>query len=324
MAMSETSFQLPPAGEGQVYVTISALQGGHLTLPEALFITDAEPEKRATVPSLSFLIQHPHKHPSEQPPSMTRLIFDLGLKRDLTGYAPAQQHHILQRQPVNLKPDVAESLRAGGLHPTDIDDIVVSHVHWDHIGTPSDFPNSRFVVGAGTLHVLEHGGGPLYPANIFNKNEFPLDRTYELPPVDSSTATIAAKRQTEHQWRPLANFPAALDYFGDGSVWILDTPGHITGHVNLLARTGVRQWVYLGGDCCHDTRILRGESGIAMYDDGRGGQRSVHMDTDAAKTSLSRLRELIKHAKEDKIEVIIAHDKQWMERNPHKFFPGKL
>jgi len=61
-----------------------------------------------------------------------------------------------------------------------------------------------------------------------------------------------------------------------------------------------------------------------MYDDGRGGQRSVHMDTETAKSSLHCIRELITHTKNDEIEVIIAHDKEWMERNMDKFFPGTI
>lgn len=269
--------RLPPAQHDQTYVTVSALQGGFLTLPERLFITNADEEKRATVPSLSFLIQHPSQG------SATKLLFDLGLKRDLSGYATSQQNHISQRQPVSLSPDVRDSLAAGGLDAEkDIDKVILSHVHWDHVGTSSDFAKAQFIVGAGTIHVLEHGAGPHYPADIFNKDELPLDRTFELPPADESTKAAAAEKQTGHSWKPFANFPATVDFFDDGSVYVIDTPGHLLGHVNLLARIGKHKWVFLGGDCCHDTRILSGESGIAMYDDGRGGQRSVHMDTHAA------------------------------------------
>jgi glyoxylase-like metal-dependent hydrolase (beta-lactamase superfamily II) len=325
MSSTTATKKLPPSGPDQVYVSVSALQGGHLTLPEALFITNAEPGKRATVPSLSFLIQHPA--PTNDQATSTasnKLVFDLGLKRDLSRYAPAQQNHISQRQPTILHPDVSDSLRIGGLDPAkDIDEVIVSHVHWDHVGTSSDFERSKFLVGSGTLHVLEHGAGPHYPAEIFNKDELPLDRTYEFPPPDEKTAEVAAKRQTEHNWHPLATFPAAIDYFGDESLFVIDTPGHLLGHANLLARIGERKWAFLGGDCCHDSRILEGESGIAMYPDGHGGKRSVHMDTEEAGSSLQRIKELVRTS-EDEIEMVIAHDKGWMEKNPTKFFPGRL
>ena len=83
---NETVVLLAPA-PNQTYVTISALEAGQLTLPEKLFVTDADQEKRATVPSLAFLIQH----------DSSRLVFDLGLKGDFSGYREAQQHHIAQR-----------------------------------------------------------------------------------------------------------------------------------------------------------------------------------------------------------------------------------
>ncbi|KAL1610114.1 hypothetical protein SLS60_001779 [Paraconiothyrium brasiliense] len=325
---------LPAPSRNQVYVTISALEGGHLTLPESLFVTPADPEKRSTVPSLSFLIQHPpsiqtlSQDPKSQP---TKLIFDLGLKRDLSGYREAQQHHIAQRQPTTVSPDVAESLQKGGVSPQDIDVVVLSHVHWDHVGTPSDFSNAEFVVGNGTLHLLAHGGGPLYPAVLFNADELPRERTRELPPVQESADFKPHNRVTEHKWEPLAGFPSAIDFFADGSLYIIDAPGHLHGHVNLLARTAPGKWVYLGGDCCHDKRILSGERDIALYDDGRGGLRSVHMDTDGATRTVERVRTLLgegkvreeggKHAE---VEIVVAHDGGWKERNGGRFWPGTL
>lgn len=119
---------LPPSGSDQVYVTISALESGQLTLPERLFVTDADPNKKATVPSLAFLIRHPTSTASGK--SGTNFVFDLGVKRDVTKYMPAMQTHIANRQPTIHHPDTADSLRLGGLDPAkDIDIVMLSHVH---------------------------------------------------------------------------------------------------------------------------------------------------------------------------------------------------
>ncbi|EAT86769.1 hypothetical protein SNOG_05705 [Parastagonospora nodorum SN15] len=292
MSMTEDAVVLPKPRTDQRYVTISALQAGHLTLPEKLFVTEADPEKRATVPSLSFLIQHPSNTISS---TTSTLVFDLGLKRDLSGYRKAQQQHIAQRQPTTVSPDAAESLRKGGLDPEDIDTVMLSHVHWDHVGTPSDFPNSEFVVGSGTMHLLAHGGGPLYPAEIFNPDELPNASTRELPPARDEDAWKAFHRQTTHTWKPLAGFPAAIDFFDDGSL------------------------------------ILSGEKGIALYDDGRGGLRSVHADTDEAARTVERAARLLKKGVvreegggEVDVEVVVAHDRGWAEGNAERFWPGRL
>lgn len=328
MASNEPTVILPAPSPTQTYVTISALQAGHLTLPEALFVTDADPTKRATVPSLAFLIQHPSPTRPSKPDT---LVFDLGLKRDFAGYRDAQQHHIAQRQPTTVSPDAAASLRKGGLAPEDVDTVVLSHVHWDHVGTPSDFANAQFVVGCGTMHLLASGGGPLYPSELFNRDELPRERTTEFPPVRSEDVAKGFERQTEHVWKPVVGFPATIDFYSDGSLYVVDAPGHLPGHVNLLARIGPRKWVYLGGDCCHDPRILSGEKGIALYDDGRGGLRSVHADTEEAARTVERAARFLKEGRIQEqgggvvdVEVVVAHDRGWAERNEERFWPGIL
>ncbi|KAJ8119656.1 hypothetical protein ONZ43_g3439 [Nemania bipapillata] len=229
--------------DSPVFVTVSALDAGHITLPDCLFVAGADPDVRTTVPSLSFLIQHPSSPPSRSG-NVTNLVFDLGVKRDISGYTIAQQPHISQRQPIITDPDCSASLRNGAstigepngasekelLDPEeDIDFVIVSHVHWDHIGTPSDFPSATFVVGSGTLDLLKHGAGPFYPAEHFNDDELPASRTVELPlattsdhdfdeyyaashaPVHTPTpANSQAKlppSSTQWAWQPLAGFP---------------------------------------------------------------------------------------------------------------------
>ena len=90
-ASNETLVLSAPASN-HTYVAVSALKAGQLTLPKKLFVPDADPEKRATVSSLAFLVQH----------GSSNLIFDLGLKRDFTGYREAQRHHIAQRRPTTI------------------------------------------------------------------------------------------------------------------------------------------------------------------------------------------------------------------------------
>jgi hypothetical protein len=94
----------------------------------------------------------------------------------------------------------------------------------------------KFVVGSGTLDLLANGGGYLYPKELFNHDELPFDHTFELALVDPKSTT-AAKQQNEHKWEKLPGFDLdVVDFFGDGSVYIVDALGHLFGHVNLLAR----------------------------------------------------------------------------------------
>lgn len=56
----------------------------------------------------------------------------------------------------------------------------------------------------------------------------------------------------------IGKFPA-VDYFGDGSFYLLDSPGHAIGHLCGLARTTVDPptFILMGGDICHYAGIFR-------------------------------------------------------------------
>ena len=43
----------------------------------------------------------------------------------------------------------------------------------------------------------------------------------------------------------------AFDYFGDGSFYLLDVPGHAIGHMCGLVRTTPTSFLLLGADSCH-------------------------------------------------------------------------
>lgn len=105
-------------------VELHALSAGHLTLPEEQFVQPASDGARKTVPSLAFLVEHydPIDH------GVTRILFDLGLRRDVERYSEPIQRHIATRQPLTTDPDVVRSLRAGGLKPDDINFVIYSHV----------------------------------------------------------------------------------------------------------------------------------------------------------------------------------------------------
>lgn len=51
----------------------------------------------------------------------------------------------------------------------------------------------------------------------------------------------------------------AFDYFGDGNLYLLDSPGHAVGHLCGLVRTthGPDTFILLDGDVCHYAGIFR-------------------------------------------------------------------
>ncbi|KAI1127854.1 beta-lactamase-like protein [Nemania abortiva] len=315
--------------KGLATVQIHALSAGHCTLPEEQFVHPSSPGARRTVPSLSFLIQHFNPTSGET----TRIVFDLGIRRVTGRYSEPIQRHLTTRQPLTTDPDVVKSLAAGGLTPNDIDYVFYSHVHWDHVGEPLDFPRSSFVVGHGALDILAGNCKSLRGGHSFFESDL-LDpsRTIELPdPVEKSTVgseAVAADSlspitiNVDGPWGELDGLPAVLDLFKDGSLYVVDAPGHLPGHINFLARTlnddGSTSWIYLAGDACHDRRIMRREKAIGEWLDAHGQVCCIHADRAQADKTIERIREL-----EGKgVEVILAHDVEWEgdSANARRFF----
>ncbi|KAI0097310.1 beta-lactamase-like protein [Nemania sp. FL0031] len=315
--------------KGLPTIQLHALSAGHFTLPEEQFVHPSSPGARKTVPSLSFLAQHFNTKSGKT----TRIVFDLGLRRLVGAYSEPIQRHLATRQPLTTDPDVVKSLGAGGLTPNDIDFVFYSHVHWDHVGEPLDFPQSTFVVGHGALDILAGKSKSLRGGHsFFESNLLDLLRTIELPdPARGSEVlneAVAADSlspitiNVDGPWEEIDGLPAVLDIFQDGSLYVVDAPGHLPGHINLLARTlkddGSTSWVYLAGDACHDRRILRGEKDISEWLDAHGQVCCIHADREQADKTIQRIREL--EAKG--VEVILAHDVEWEAdaTNAKRFF----
>lgn len=107
--------------------------------------------------------------------------------------------------------------------------------HFDHSGNLEHLPKSvDLIVGPGFRDEFLPGY-PTKETSAFWENEF-KDRNVIEAPFNMKIGKFDA-------W----------DYFGDGSIYVLNTPGHATGHVSALVRTTPDTAIFLGGDLCHFT-----------------------------------------------------------------------
>ncbi|PWY89926.1 hypothetical protein BO70DRAFT_368555 [Aspergillus heteromorphus CBS 117.55] len=190
-------------------------------------------------PIYCFLISHDKHH----------ILFDLGVRTDWENHAPKIVRLIKSTTEVTCcEKDVASILDDDttdlGIRSTDIEAIVWSHSDFDHVGDPSRFPHTtELVVGPG----VRKRSWPGYPSNP--------DGTV----LDSDAAgRVVREISFDGTSMKVGGFDA-FDYFGDGSFYLLDAPGHAPGHMCALARTTADppSFVFMGADACHHAGVLR-------------------------------------------------------------------
>ena len=158
---------------------------------------------------------------------------------------------------------------------TDVDAVVFSHLHFDHTGDCTKFPDAHLIVGEGS-HAATTPGWPQDPNSPFLASILDHPKFREL---------------SFQAWSPLGPFDRAFDYFEDGSLYLIDTPGHMPGHLGALAHTGDGEWVFTGGDCCHHRALLHGSRPLSVTF-GPNGTKSFHRDPQAALKTIERIRKI--------------------------------
>jgi hypothetical protein len=121
------------------------------------------------------------------------------------------------------------------------DSLIWSHAHWDHVGDASLFPtSSEIVVGPGFTDAFL----PPFPENPNARHDAAFFKDRQLREVKFDSGV------------KLGEFEAH-DFFGDGSFYLLDAPGHCIGHMCGFARTTPDTFVLMGGDICHFAGYIR-------------------------------------------------------------------
>lgn len=100
------------------------------------------------------------------------------------------------------------------------------------------FPNATGFFGPGTKEFCSPGH--------FELKDSQFDGAF----FDPQNATENSTELTG-PWVPFGPFERAMDFLGDGSLWLVDAPGHMPGNLFAAAHVGNGEWVILGGDCCH-------------------------------------------------------------------------
>ncbi|KAM0716682.1 hypothetical protein Q7P37_008127 [Cladosporium fusiforme] len=186
--------------------------------------------------SYAFIIKHAYsgnKHDT--------MVFDLGVRQDWENLPAAFVAEVkASGSSISVEKDVATILKENGQDLKEVGAIIWSHWHFDHVGDPRTFPTTTDLIV-----------GPGFKSNF-------------IPP---SQSTVPDAHLDERAWEDrdlheidfsgvkglqIGDFEA-YDFYGDGSFYLLNSPGHAIGHMSALARTTANPptFILLGGDIAH-------------------------------------------------------------------------
>lgn len=172
------------------------------------------------IPVPAYLIEH----------AGSTLVFDSGLHPDVRDDQSARSRALAPDFDCDLPEgaDLSNRLEACDVDPADVDLLVLSHLHFDHVGGSGLVLNAELVVRrAEWLAALADVEGETYMAADLDIGE--------------------RLRLLDRDW----------DVFGDGRVTLLSTAGHTAGHQSLLLRTDGGGELVLCSDACYLRRSLQ-------------------------------------------------------------------
>ena len=198
----------------------------------------AAPERvRVTLPVCAYLIEHPRG----------LLLVDTGWCREISPAGVYDAEAVAKLLPAPLPafyrptlPEGAaihEQLAARGLRPEDLACVLLTHLDPDHV------LGLRHLTGARRVVVSE------------DEYFWSCRTVYRLRQPQKLWIDLPIERQF-YRGSALGPNRWAIDVFGDGSVWMVNTPGHTDGHASVLVHSG-RRFVLLAGDAAFSPRNWR-------------------------------------------------------------------
>lgn len=164
---------------------------------------------------------------------------------------PARLYRWLTPVRLGRDEDARSVLASRGIEPDDIRRVFVSHFHGDHIAGLRLFPNARFVYRRAAHESLIRQDEWTQVRHAFVSGLLPDDFVERGEPIEESRFRPGSA--------PFHEFHT-LDFWGDGSLVLVDLPGHAEGHTGYVLTTASERWFYIVDATWYVDVLLKGRT----------------------------------------------------------------
>lgn len=184
------------------------------------------------------LIQHPLKG---------YILFDTGYTKrffEATKKYPNKLYANLTKVVLKESEEVKEQLKKNNIDCNEIEHIVISHFHADHIGGLKDFKNAKIHVSKAALNQVNKIPKILAFSKGILKDLIPKNLNSRVSIIEYNSTKIKD---------PIFNYK--YDLFGDNALLLLDLSGHAAGQIGLMLETENGKY-FLIADACWNIKAI--------------------------------------------------------------------
>ncbi|WP_059412909.1 MBL fold metallo-hydrolase [Cupriavidus basilensis] len=263
--------------------TITAFEAGYCIHPACIALRGAGLSARA-FPARGYLLEAKGR----------RWLWDTGYASHFLDHT-RRGIHALYRWVTPVRFDAAEALvhqlARAGLRPADLDGIIMSHFHGDHIAGLRDFPGVPLICSGNGWRATH----PLRGIRALSRGFVP-----ELVPSDFGT-----RARFVETFRHMA-LSAALAPFGrayalpnaGNEILLVELPGHAAGHIGAFVDTR-DGWVLLASDAAWSPE---------GYLEPRGPSRLAHLIMDDPVAYYATLDKLHRLHATGRVSILLTHE----------------
>ena len=231
-------------------------------------------ERTGPHPINAYLIEHPDG----------LIVVDTGdtARKSDRDYMPRLNPGFSRGIDIRVAPEeeIGSQLNAMGIRSSDVRLVVMTHLHHDHTGGLNHFPHNRILASGENLRFAKRMRGL---AGAVPRN---WPRWFDPEPLEFFGPAVGP-------------FARSAPLTRDGSIFAVEAPGHITGHVVIVARSEDLTYV-LAGDLTYRQYLL--------MDDVVDGM------TENPALSLASQRAMKQFAQNEPTVLLPAHDPEAVSR----------
>jgi glyoxylase-like metal-dependent hydrolase (beta-lactamase superfamily II) len=181
-------------------------------------------------------------------PTQGKLLFDTGYHTDFarsTRQFPDRIHALVAPHRLNSGDSIKEQLAALSIAPDDIQHLILSHFHGDHLAGNRDFPQAQLHCHPDGYRLFTQGNRLQRFRYGYLRDLLPADAEQRLHFIERFELDLGDIVQLDTG--PLGL--AATDLFHDNLLYLVFLPGHAAGQMGLLVRLQ-QGFIFFLADAC--------------------------------------------------------------------------